>query len=155
MNFVQIHVENTNKRIDNLIHDVQDIKKSLEFSQVQVEDLVKFKDKESSEFKDQTKDTCSQFAKINASIIKISQDSNQAILKVDDLENCSRRNNLCFDGIPEDQNETWMGTEHKIKQVLSDHLDIKTEDFSIERAHRVGKVKSQAGYKPRPVIAKL
>ena len=54
-----------------------------------------------------------------------------------------------------DQNETWMATEHKIKQVLTDHLDIKTEDFSIERAHRVGKVKSQAGYKPRTVIAKL
>ena len=80
----------------------------MEFLQVQVEDLVKFKDKESSEFKDQTKDTCSQFAKINASIIKITQDLNQAILKADDLENRSRRNNLCFDGIPEDQNETWI-----------------------------------------------
>lgn len=155
MNFFQIHVENTNKRIDNLIRDVQDIKNSLEFSQVQVEDLVKFKDKESSEFKDQTKDTCSQFAKINASIIKITQDLNQAILKVDDLENRSRRNNLCFDGIPEDQNETWIATEHKIKQVLTDYLDMKTEDFSIERAHRVGKVKSQADYKPRTVIAKF
>ena len=155
MNFFQIHVENTNKRIDNLIRDVQDIKNSLEFSQVQVEDLVKFKDKESSELKDQIKDTCSQFAKINASIIKITQDLNEAILKVDDLENRSRRNNLCFDGIPEDKNETWMTTEHKIKQVLTDHLDVKTEDFSIERAHRVGKVKSQADYKPRTVIAKF
>ena len=48
-----------------------------------------------------------------------------------------------------------MTTEHKIKQVLTDHLDIKTEDFSIERAHRVGKVKSQADYKPRTVIAKF
>ena len=87
MNFFQIHIENTNKRIDNLIRDVQDIKKSLEFSQVKVEDLVKFKDKESSEFKDQTKGTCLQCAKINASIIKITQDLNQAILKADDLEN--------------------------------------------------------------------
>ena len=52
MNFFQIHVENTNKRIDNLIRDVQDIKNSLEFSRVQVEDHVKFKDKESSELKD-------------------------------------------------------------------------------------------------------
>ena len=48
-----------------------------------------------------------------------------------------------------------MTTEHKIKQVLTDHLDIKTEDFSIERAHRVGKVKSQADYKPRTVIAQF
>ena len=141
MNFFQIHVENTNKRI--LKCDVQDIKNSLEFSKVQVEDLVKFKDfKESSELKEQIKDTCSQFAKINANTTKITQDLNEAILKVDDLENRSWRNNLCFDGIPEDQNETWMATEHKIKQILSDHLDIETEDFSIERAHRVGKVKS-------------
>ena len=125
----------------------------MEFSQVQVKDLVKFK--ESSELKDQIKDTCFQFAKINASIIKITKDLNEAILKVDDLENRSWRNNLCFVGIPEDQNETWMATENKIKQVLTDHLDVKTEDFSVERAHRVGKVKSQADYKPRTAIAKF
>ena len=61
----------------------------------------------------------------------ITQDLNRAILKVDYLENHSWRNNLCFDGIPEDPNETWMATEHKVKQILTDHLDVKTEDFSI------------------------
>ncbi|KXJ09267.1 hypothetical protein AC249_AIPGENE26535 [Exaiptasia diaphana] len=58
--------------------------------------------------------------------------------KVDDLENRSRRNNLCFDGIEESVGESWSQTEEKVKQVMSNKLDIsEAEEVVIERAHRV------------------
>ena len=53
---------------------------------------------------------------------------------VDDLENRSRRNNLCFEGIPESPNETWQESESKIKHLISSHMPEVGTDFVIERA---------------------
>ena len=44
--------------------------------------------------------------------------------KVDDLENCSGRNYLFFEGIPKQgTKETWDQPEPKIKQLISDKLE--------------------------------
>ena len=71
--------------------------------------------------------------------------------KLDDLENRSRRNNLCFEGIPESPNETWQESESKIKHLISSHMPEVGTDFVIERAHRVGRPRSDSG----PSLAKL
>ena len=65
------------------------VKSSLEFTQAQVQDLI-------------TSDLRVKDVKV-----QIEELGN----KLDDLENRSRRNNLCFEGIPESRKETWQESE--------------------------------------------
>jgi hypothetical protein len=154
MRFLQAHIENTKKRFDNLIQEFQDLKTSLEFSQAQVKVLVKLNDLTSNQSKEQAKEIGSQLADIGANLNNINNDLKQFETKVDDLENRSRRNNLCFDGIPEEQKESWLATENKVKQILTEKLQIKTDEFTIERAHRVGRAR-QSTNRPRTAIMKF
>ena len=57
--------------------------------------------------------------------------------KLQYLENQSRRNNVRIDGIPEEDNETWLNTETKAKELLQEKLHFSFEPV-IERAHRTG-----------------
>ena len=61
--------------------------------------------------------------------IKKIVDNNRAELKeqLRILEDCSRRNNVRFDGIPETENKTWEETETKSRKFLYDELDIAEE----------------------------
>ena len=154
MRFFQAHIENTKKRFDNLIQEFQDLKTSLEFSQAQVKVLVKLNDLTSNQSKEQAKEIGSQLADIGANLNNINNDLKQFETKVDDLENRSRRNNLCFDGIPEEQKESWLATENKVKQILTEKLQIKTDEFTIERAHRVGRAR-QSTNRPHTEIMKF
>ena len=60
--------------------------------------------------------------------------------KVAELEDRSRRNNLRFDGIKEDEKETWEVSEEKIRTILENELELASENIVIERAHRSGKL---------------
>ena len=120
-----------NTRIDNLMKDVQSVKSSLEFTQAQVDELI------TSNFR------------VKEVQVQIEDLGN----KLDDLENRSRRNNLCFDGIPESPNETWQESESKIKQLISRHMPEVSTDLVIERAHRVGRPRSDS--KPRKIVTQF
>ncbi|CAH3133375.1 unnamed protein product [Porites lobata] len=98
--FLSAFMDSVNTRIDNLMKDVQSVKSSLEFTQAQVEELIT-SDLRVKEVKVQIEDLGN---------------------KLDDLENRSRRNNLCFEGIPESPNETWQESESKIKHLISSHM---------------------------------
>ena len=111
--FLSAYMDSVNTRIDNLMKDVQSVKSSLEFTQAQVDEL-----------------TTSNFRAKEVQV-QIEDLGN----KLDDLKNRSRRNNLCFDGIPESPNETWQESESK------------------ERAHRVGRPRSDS--KPRKIVARF
>lgn len=54
-----------------------------------------------------------------------------------DLEDCSRRNNVIFRGIP-DCKETWAETEEKIVAICSSCTDERFTIDSIERAEWLG-----------------
>lgn len=62
--------------------------------------------------------TANQQKVINTSIsnsknkIKKKEDLDE---KLDDLENCSRRSNLSFDGLTKDINKSWSNTGHKLR----------------------------------------
>nr|XP_037284169.1 uncharacterized protein LOC119176932 [Rhipicephalus microplus] len=72
-------------------------------------------------------------------------------LKVDDLENRSRRCNLIIYGIPENQNEDNSTLEETVTEtVFKEKLDI--DGVGIERIHSLGK---PATNKTRPTILKL
>ena len=85
-------------------------------------------------------------------ILSSSEATQQSTLtRVDYLEDQSRRNNLRFDGLREDNGENWEQTTKKVKDLVKEKLGFETE-ISIERAHRVGKPNSQ---KPRTIVAKF
>ena len=129
--FLSAYMDSVNTRIDNLMKDVQSVKSSLEFTQAQVEELI-------------TSDLRVKEVKVQIEDLRN---------KLDDLENRSRRNNLCFEGIPESPNETWQESESKIKHRISSHMPEVGTDFVIERAHRVGRPRSDS--KPRKIVARF
>ena len=69
-----------------------------------------------------------------------------------ELEDRSWRNNLRFDGIPEEKNETWEDCERKVENLLKNKLGI--EGIKIERAHRT-KGKKKDNSKPKTIVCKL
>ena len=62
----------------------------------------------------------------------------------------SRRNNLIFTKIDEEENESWEKSEKKVIDVIGEHLNL---DVNIERAHRLGKKNGKTG--PRNIVAKF
>lgn len=70
----------------------------------------------------------------------------------DDLDNRSRRNNLIFFGIEDNQNETWAESESKILSFCSEKLQVPIASEAIERAHRLGRYTEA---KNRPLIVKF
>ena len=70
------------------------------------------------------------------------------------LESHSRRNNLNFFNIPEVAEESFAKTECILRNFMDKELRVENaKEISIERAHRVGKPRSDG--KPRPIIAKF
>ena len=60
-------------------------------------------------------------------------------MKLIDLENRSRQNNLRFEGIKEHENESWEDCENTIYDLLENKLEMDIENVVIKRAHRTGK----------------
>ena len=72
------------------------------------------------------------------------------------LESRSRRNNLIFYNISEEENESTAMTEDALYIFMEEKLKMEEEEVSnicIERAHPLGKRKDDN--KPRPIIANL
>ena len=92
--------------------EVRDLKNSLEFTQGQVSQL---------------------FDVLDDSKLQELQGDVQFLLdKIENLENRSRQNNLCFEGIPEQEtNETWDQSELKFKQLISDKLELNAAGVPI------------------------
>ena len=131
--FISAFMDSVNVRVDSLIKDVASFRTSLEFTQGQVDELIK--------------------AELDVKRIKSNIEHLEE--KIDDLENRSRRNNLCFEGIEESTNETWQDTENKVKHLITSHMPEVGGDIVIERAHRVGKPRSSAESKPRKIVARF
>lgn len=80
-------------------------------------------------------------------------------MKVDDLENRSRRNNLVIWGIPEESEGETGDCQEFIRDFFSNHMNLQG-DIEIERAHRspagkYAKAQAQRRGKPRPIHVKL
>ena len=64
------------------------------------------------------------------------KDNDNTSNKLRILDDSSRQDNLCFDGIEEWEEQSWAGTEQNLKDTLSEILRI--QNIKTERAHRVG-----------------
>ena len=105
-----------NTRIDKVVKSLAELKTSLEYSQLDIDDLFESTD---------------ELAEIEDELEGKHED------KMEYLENQSHRNNIRIDGITEEGNETWLETETRAKQVLKEKLNLECEP-EIERAHCVG-----------------
>ena len=137
---IKSHLQTTNKRLEEISKEVRDITESVEFTEGRL-------DEEIATVKDDISKMKSDVRLIERDLL----DPNGVSEKLIELEDRSRRNNLRFDGLTEDTNETWDDCERKIQKILSDKLEI-TEDVEIERCHRMGKRK---GNRPRTIICKF
>ena len=137
---IKSHLETTNKRLEEISKEVRDITESVEFTEGRL-------DEEIATVKDDISKMKSDVRLIEHDLL----DPNDVSEKLIELEDRSRRNNLRFDGLTEDTNETWDDCERKIQKILSDKLEI-TEDVEIERCHRMGKRK---GNRPRTIVCKF
>ena len=138
--FIQVVIDNTNKRVDDLISkfhtEVEGLKHSLEYTQGEL-DSAKI---EIAELSKQQKDP----ELFEPRLQKCEE-------KLDYQENQSRRNNIVIDGLKESVFETWSDTEKKVREVLEKTMKFKPGTIEIERAHRI----KNSSKHPRPVVAKL
>ena len=70
-------------------------------------------------------------------------DPNEVSKKLTELEDRSPRNNLRFDGLMEDPNETQDDCERKVQDVILNKLNIEG-NIEIDRCHRFGKLEDLA-----------
>ena len=117
-------MDSNNTRIENLIKEVRDLKSSLEYTQSQVEKLHEM--------------GCHQRLNEIEAHVEI------LIEKTDDLENRSRRNNLCFEGITgQSSKETWEQYEKKVMNVIEEKINLPLDEINVERVHWVGSKKPE------------
>ena len=146
-------LNNFNSRLDAVVESVADIKTRLNICQKDTSDFkasLEFSQKEIDEFK-----PCfTKLVEIEADIDDIYDSIDDHMDKLEYLENHSRRNNIRIDGIPEQENESWDTTAEKVKQVLTEKLDL-AGTLDIERAHRVGRVVAGSRRCPRTIVCRL
>ena len=63
--------------------------------------------------------------------------NNRITKKLLDLEDRPRRNNLCFDGVTEDPNETSDDCEQKVQDIVLNSLNVEG-NIKIDQCHRFG-----------------
>ena len=144
------------KRISDLIgekavlkNEVAKLKKSLQFHTDQWEENFKTLDNLKSELLKNKKHHQQQQKQ------PVIQDLKEIKDKLNDLENCSRRNNLRIDPIIEEENESLSQSEKKLQEIIQDQLQFK-QDIEIERAHPSGKTMIDGvANKRRTIIAKF
>ena len=76
---------------------------------------------------------------------------NEVSKKLIELEDRSRCNNLRFDGLTEDPNETWNDCERKVQEVLLNKLNIE-DNIEIDQCHRFGKRRESL---PRTIVCRF
>ena len=127
-----------NDRFDKLRDSVTEIRVGLEFSQVEIASL-----KDSLNLQDKNANYSSE------SMDKIKEKMQQIENSIDYLEYHSRRNNVIFNGVDECVKGTWQDSEKKVLDIIEKTMDLR--DITIDRAHRIGKARSQA----RPIVVKF
>lgn len=141
--FVEMIIDTSNKRCDETIKELYELKTSVHFTQKEVDDVKR----ELSTLSMESKSARGDILSLSESLLPIT-------LKSDYLEGQSRRNNLVFDGIEESPDEGWAESEEKVKALLVAKLQLPG-DIELERAHRMAGRKDFTTGRPRPIMAKF
>ena len=136
----------TKQEIRKLREEINDLKKSIEFTENVLEEKVAKVEQNVCELQ-------GKFKKVEEDVVYMNdyiEDAENIHNKLVELEDRSRRNNIRIHGIKEHNKESWEECERRVHSMLKDWLDI--ENVEIERAHRTGR-KSRS--KPRTIVCKL
>ena len=131
-----------NKRIDDQNLTINQLQRSLEFSQ---DELKQVKDEHRNN-KKELENLKIKNVQLESSIIKLTG-------QITYQEDYSRRNNLRFEGITESNSENWEQTQFKIKKLLHEKFDMP--NVPIERAHRLKKIPGQNNAIPRTIVVRF
>ena len=130
------NLEMTMQEIMCLKNEVNELRKSKEFTQNNLVERVNNVEENMCKVKEDLKEIYEYQVDpdyVNDSLTDIRN-------KLTELEDRLRKNNTRIDGIAEEPEETWEECENRVQRLLSEKLDIN--DVVIERTHRVKKVYS-------------
>ena len=133
-------LQNTNERLDKISNEILEITKSLEFTQGKLDEEIAIVKNDISKIK-------SDMQVLEDDLL----DPNEVSKKLTELEDRSPRNNLRFDGLTEDPNETQDDCERKVQDVILNKLNIEG-NIEIDRCHRFGK---RRGSRPRTIVCRF
>ena len=134
---LKLQLKNTIECLDKISNEVLEITESLEFTQEKLDEELAIVKNDISEIKSDM-----QVLEDDLS------DPNELPKKLIGSEDRSRCNNLRFDGLTEDPNETWDDCEQKVQGVLFNKLNIEG-DVKIDWCHRSGK---HRGSRPHMIV---
>ena len=86
------HLETANQRLNKILYEVVELTKSLEFTQAEVKEEI-------TNIKDNLNQIKTEIQELGEDVLDPDYVTNQLI----ELEDCSRRNKICIDGIEEEQ----------------------------------------------------
>ena len=135
--------EITMKEIKNIKCEINEFKKSIEFTEEVLEEKVQNMQRKVSSLEEKVDE-----------IYDYQIDPDEVEKKLTDLEDCCRRNNLRIDGVVEENGETWDDCERKVKEIIMDKLELEN-DIIIERAHGTKNSKYGKKDQPRTIVCKL
>ena len=115
-------VENSNKRIDNLTEKVKGVIVSLEYSKAELQDLKKETQQQAEAATKLRKEEESKSITHEKKVKEVNDKLKDFENKTEDLENRCRRNNLCFDGVREEANESSQQRRTRLKKLYQRSL---------------------------------
>ena len=153
-------IEAINQKLDlalSRFQEIDDLKEKLKDLQKENNELKDSLSNAHTEIAELIETTVAQAGSIEAlqkDVSGLQKDAKLEKARAIRLESHSRRNNLNFFSIPEVAEESFANTESILRNFMNKELRVENaKEISIERAHRVGKPRSDG--KPRPIIAKF
>ena len=125
---INASIKDTKEHLDKISQDVSDLKQSLEYTQDETKEEI-------GNINTKLKDLEKNVKDIEEDLL----DPEEVSSKLIELEDRSRRNNLCTDGIAEKPNKTWEECEENVQEMIKEKLGI-TEHIEIDRCHRITKI---------------
>lgn len=141
---VQVIVDSSNKRIDDLIKQIYDFKMSLEMTQKEVDD-----------YKASTSTLTKNCNEIRSDLDTICKSLLAYSDKTEYLDGQSKPNNIIIDGIKESGNENMTESEGKVRQLLSEKLQLDHLKIELDMVHRAGKSVPGKPERPRPILVRF
>lgn len=94
--------------------------------------------------------TTTRLSDVDSDLFVVAKNISSFLPKLDYLDSQFRKNNILIDGIPESENESWVKSEKKVRQIFAEKL--KLSDMEFERIHRTG---TSVGDRARPIVARF
>ena len=142
LQYLKINMQLIDEKLDKIVIDVADLKRSKEFAEGYTTDIKSLNDRIKA-----MQTEVEALKRVGGVSSQAKPIENQNVTfqlaeikrKLTDLEDRSRRNNLRIDGVEEDDEESWENTKTKLQQVIVRHFgDELGREVKLERVHRTG-----------------